>query len=858
MQTLTAGPMTEADLAALQDDPVAHWVQDLERHRVVWANAAALPLLAAESLDELRARDVTPLLPATRLRVADYLIRLARGERIATMWTTFLPSMQPVPLRQVIHPFRLADGRIAALFEAHDVRAHTCNEALRMLEALRHSTAMVGIFSAAGTLLERNVAMLQALGDLSALAGDHFAQCFADRAVAERVRAAVLTTGSFSGRAEMRTLIGDRHHQVQAVVILDPADGARVIHLESMDVTREVLAEERARDSEHLLEQMADELPQPVGYLTPEFNYRFVNKALADWVGVPRADLIGRSVASVVGAPMQALLGRYWPKVEAGERANYERRFEVRGREPRWISVDLVPHRVAGRTAGAFVFAYDVHALKLAESEREVSEQKLIQVSDSLPVAVLQVDREMRVRFVNQAFCTWFEVRRENVLGRQLAEVLGSNALDAMRAALDHALAGRSANYRHEARMGAVTRWLDFTLAPFRGKGDASIEGALIVMADVDDRVRAHRELRRSQEELASHLANTPLAVVQMDAFRRVTHWSGRAEPLFGWTREQVSGRPLDEIGLFDAEHAARFDHELRFLDAQSGDRFVFAARNLRRDGQAVFGEWYCSVVRDERGRATSYLALVEDVSQRVNAEKHLSYLTTHDVLTGLGNRNRFGEVLQSMIDRSAHTGGGLTLVVGDIDRFKYVNDSLGHHAGDALLREVARRGKALFPEALAAARLGADEFAWLLSCPARDLVATREMIISAHAALNRPYELGGQPAYLALSFGVAHFPADAATDADLMSRGRLGALPGQGWQACRGAFLRRRGRSGWPGAPFARGRVATGHRARATGTALSAQAATADWPRHERRSPDPVAAPRARTHSARCLHPAR
>src|SRR5205814_9375294 len=169
------------------------------------------------------------------------------------------------------------------------------------------------------------------------------------------------------------------------------------------------------------------------------------------------------------------------------------------------------------------------------------------------------------------------------------------------------------------------------------------------------------------QGAFASHLANTPLAVLQLDRDRCIVQWTGRAESLFGWANWEALGMRLEELGLFEEHDRARFELELQELDRGGAERFTAAFRNLRRDETAVHGEWFGSVVRDEDG-VDSYLMMVQDISARVSAEHNVQYVATHDLLTGLANRSQFEERLKADIGRARRAQGSLAVLLVDLD----------------------------------------------------------------------------------------------------------------------------------------------------------------------------------------------
>src|SRR5205823_5732960 len=118
-------------------------------------------------------------------------------------------------------------------------------------------------------------------------------------------------------------------------------------------------------------------------------------------------------------------------------------------------------------------------------------------------------------------------------------------------------------------------------------------------------------------------------------------------------------------------------------------------ARNITRDGRVIWCEWYNSAFFDDQGKLASILSLAEDVTARIDAEEQLRQAAVHDALTGLPNRNSLAARLEHAIMRVNRSGDRLALLFIDLDRFKKVNDTLGHAAGDEVLRQVAGRIRA-------------------------------------------------------------------------------------------------------------------------------------------------------------------
>jgi diguanylate cyclase (GGDEF)-like protein/PAS domain S-box-containing protein len=767
---LAAGIMQDADLATVRGSEQAGpacWVQDVDEFRVHWANEAAAELLDAASVEELYSRDLRPVSKASLTRLHIYRKRALAGSPVVTQWTTF-PRGRPVTILAEIRAFRFVDERIGLFFAARSIADETCAETLRMLEAARQSTAAFAIYSFDGKLLERNAAFLRMFGDLSDSPTDGFTDLFFDEAESLRIRGTVSATGEHRGRTLLLTRHGPRWHMVNANRILDPVDGSTVIHFESVDIHDQVEAEIRAREAETLLQRISDEFPHPVAYVGHDRRFRFINRTYSRWLQRPQSEIIGKTIDDVAGSEAAALWSEHWKKVERRERTSYERRTNYAGNGERWTRVDMMPFVDDQHTVkGAFVFGYDVHTLRLAEQSAQATEAELRLIADGLPLAICKYDREERVNFVNEPFCRWFGLRRAAMLGRRLRELVSPEYYISTTWIRERTLEGEVVQIREPMMRGDKQYWFDITVSPAR-LADGTIDGFLAIYSDVTRKVEAKAALNEARTSLASHIENTPLAVIQLDGELCIKQWSGRATEILSWNADEVMGRTLVDMRMFEPESRLRFDEQMRALESGRHERFTAQFRTSRRDGSTLHAEWYVSVLRDEKSAVTSYFLLVHDVSARIAAEGHLQYVANHDLLTGLANRTQFRERLEKDMQRLAPLGHHLAVLQINVDRFKYVNDNLGHQAGDNLLKLVGTRLKAAMRDVDLLARSGGDEFMALLEL-AEHPQRAGAMADAVVRALAAPFHSAGQDIFVTASVGVSLFPEDGDNPNELL-----------------------------------------------------------------------------------------
>jgi diguanylate cyclase (GGDEF)-like protein/PAS domain S-box-containing protein len=278
----------------------------------------------------------------------------------------------------------------------------------------------------------------------------------------------------------------------------------------------------------------------------------------------------------------------------------------------------------------------------------------------------------------------------------------------------------------------------------------------------LDARARADARLRTSEERLRAMLEHAHDAVVSTDARGRVTQWNRAAERLFGWSRSEAMGQALAELVVPPALRAA-FEEAVTGFQARENVEDVHqraAVSALDRAGRTLAVEVSFSAIRV--GGRFEMTAFAHDVSERQGLELRLRQLALCDGLTGLANRRSFMETLEKAVARATRHGHGMALLFIDLDRFKQINDSHGHHVGDEALREFARRLADCVRKGDTIARLGGDEFT-VLAEGVDSLPDAQAMAAKITQAMQAPLE--GTAVALCPSIGISLYraPADAS-----------------------------------------------------------------------------------------------
>ena len=339
---------------------------------------------------------------------------------------------------------------------------------------------------------------------------------------------------------------------------------------------------------------------------------------------------------------------------------------------------------------------------------------------------------------------------------------------------LARALGGQSVS-NYELSLYDRNRGLSVTLnhssAPLRDSA-GEIIGAVDVFRDVTDSHRALQELQRAEEHFRLLVeGTTDYAIFMLDRDGQVVSWNPGAERILGFRKDEILGRSF--ATFFTAEDQARGEPMRKLRQAMTDGRSEEDSWRVRKDGQRFWCTGVLGALHDTTGKVKGFVEIMRDNTERRIAEQNVYFLANHDPLTGLANRARFLEKLHEALLNADRDNTGCALVLLDLDRFKSVNDTLGHHAGDLLLKTVAQRLLRCVRETDTVARLGGDEFVVILtrikSQEAVELIA--ENILRE---MGKPCEIEGHTINSGASIGIVFYPNDGNEVGDLLQKADL------------------------------------------------------------------------------------
>ena len=406
-----------------------------------------------------------------------------------------------------------------------------------------------------------------------------------------------------------------------------------------------------------------------------------------------------------------------------------------------------------------FGFVRDITERRRVEEAVRQSEERYRLLFANSPQPMCLFD-ETSLHFidVNDAAVAHYGFNRSEFLSMTLLDLHPVRDVPRLIKAIENTPSGRmSGEYQHRTRDG---RTIDCVMWTERMQTCARAE-RIALIHDISERKRAEQSLRL----YANIFERSGEAIMITDVRNHIVTVNPAFTELTGYSPDQVLGKNPKILASGTTAPEVYRDmwcalQDTGFWQGELVDR--------RKDG-STYPKWAAiSVIRNDAGETTHYMASFTDISDRKAAEERIEYLAHHDDLTGLINRYSLEHRLKQAIHATRREGRHLAVMFIDMDRFKLINDTLGHHVGDQLLQEVARRLRDCIRESDIVARLGGDEFVVVttsLNAPVDALTVARDI----RESLARPYQLEGMPLHSSPSIGVAVFPEDGRDTDSLM-----------------------------------------------------------------------------------------
>ncbi len=517
------------------------------------------------------------------------------------------------------------------------------------------------------------------------------------------------------------------------------------------------------RRSRALLNAVADHLPALIAYIGKEGRYGFANRASRDWFKA-QSTWSERKVDEVhVGDPdLLVRLKQGMGECSDGQRVTWQARI---GQPPRDVQLYLVPDMETDRQlSGWYLMANDTSEEHRALRELALARDHLQRITDRLPAMIAQYDRDERVIFFNRACADATYWKQPYRAGIALHDLLDQESYALRKPYLDAVMSGKDVDFEVTIRTadGRPHRMLSYYTPDFDEHGNVC--GFFAMSTDVTEKARLENALHDAHERAEATLTSISDAVITTDADSLVTYMNPAAEQLSGWRLQHALGCELSEVLPLRSADEVKGE-SLLSSSPLSGDLVL-----IREDGKRMLVERSLSPVRDRNTTSAGSVIVLRDITEARALNSRMAHLAHHDALTSLPNRLQLNNSLGKLIDTNSTRGEGVAVLFIDLDLFKHVNDALGHHIGDQLLQQVARRIQRSIGALGSVYRTGGDEFVVVL-----DKMSSRERVLQVADRLltvgEEPYTVSSHELHQAFSIGISLYPDDGHDSSTLMMR---------------------------------------------------------------------------------------
>ncbi|HUW38464.1 MAG TPA: EAL domain-containing protein [Rhodocyclaceae bacterium] len=393
-------------------------------------------------------------------------------------------------------------------------------------------------------------------------------------------------------------------------------------------------------------------------------------------------------------------------------------------------------------------------------SEAEQDNRRQAQMLDQIHESVITMDLAGYITSWNRSAEQLFGYSAEEAVGRNILFLYVDESDEDLQfhdAFLEHG--GREMEVRRRRKSGEVF-WASLSLSLMRDSEDVAV-GLIGYLSDITDRLAAAESLRLH----ASIFEHSDEGILITDADERIVSVNNAFCRITGYSREEVLDRPSR---MFDSAHQDEdFYRHMREEISTSGN-WRGEMLELKKNGE-VYPKWASvSAMKNPEGRVTHYFSIFSDISERKRAEERINHLAYYDALTGLPNRSLLHRLVTQTLAAAQRSRAHGALLFIDLNRFKPINDTLGHDVGDRLLKQVGERFRATLRTEDVMARLGGDEFvAGLFNIAKREHagVVAQKLL----ASLDEPFLIDGNELRLGASIGISIYPQDGSNTETLL-----------------------------------------------------------------------------------------
>jgi len=504
--------------------------------------------------------------------------------------------------------------------------------------------------------------------------------------------------------------------------------------------------------------------PDAVFTLDRKGTIQWVNQQAEHYIGYKPSELMGGTFYPLVQAEDLDKSLRHYSLALAGELQRYSCGFFHKNGQAVVLDLTIFPMRARGRIIGVYGFAKDITEMARKDAELLKSAKSLCLAQEIARIGSWDYDIANNYVYCSDPLlailgigdCGDIVPNYENLLAMVLPE--DQAAFDGrFRRVIRE---GDPMDLEYRIRKPDQTVMTAHVKAVAKHDERGRIVRVIGILSDITERLLSEHRLRASEEKFETIAGNLDVTIWSMDvATGRLVYLSPASEALTGYSTDRfMSGERTWASLIHPDDLPAYMERQSKLTQ---GEMLHHQYRIVHAGGEVKWIEDKVFPTLHADGRIMRLDGIVQDINERKRNEDKIHYYAYHDYLTGLPNRRMFDQRLEQLIGEHCAGDAGFALCYLDVDRFKFVNDTLGHEVGDALLCEAAERLSGLAGDA-SVYRIGGDEFAIIL--PLRQVQDPAAFGKAVIGRFEMPFLIRGYECHITTSIGISVFPDDGET----------------------------------------------------------------------------------------------
>ena len=525
-----------------------------------------------------------------------------------------------------------------------------------------------------------------------------------------------------------------------------------------------LLSEEKYRN---ILENIED------GYVELDVsgNFIFFNEALCRIQGYPREELIKKTYRDLMDEENTKKMFTRYNKVYTTGESEKEVPYEIitKSGDRRHLETSITPMKdAAGRIFAFRGIVRDRTESRHAEEVLRQNEEKYRAMIETIQDGYFEIDLNGKYTFVNDVICQHLKYSREELIGHSPKLYQSPENLKKNVAAFNKVYeTGKPVNSfeMQVTRKDGTIQISEVSISLIRNTQGKPI-GFRGISRDITKRKQMEETIRESEERYRTIIEEMEEWYFETDLTGNITFFNDIFANVLGYSQKELTGMNFrDFIKKEDSDSVYRLFNQV-YKTGKSTKNFPY--KFVRLDGTVTSAEFSIFPKWDKEAKIAGFRGVGHDITERKRAEERIQYLATHDGLTGLPNRVMFSQLLNHAIQAARRYKRQFAVFFIDLDRFKIINDTLGHEAGDQLLQEIATRFRQTLRAVDVIARMGGDEFVILIE-EVSDLSQVATVAHKILATAIKPIMIMGEECRVTASIGISSYPKDGEEEQSLL-----------------------------------------------------------------------------------------